>query len=150
MYATEGESRRVSPEEQIQQSASTHSHAGDAQEKASISNHKGHNFIPLVYHLPTNCEVCTKPLWAMPMFKPPPAIECQRECFLTLLSLRSILVAVRALVCIAVMELKIWNGHACLSAIYDCDPPACAQLFLFPRLLQLCVSGRLCVCVSTG
>ncbi|CAG2101931.1 unnamed protein product [Medioppia subpectinata] len=38
--------------------------------------HKGHDFIPISYHMPTTCEVCPKPLWHM--FKPPPALECRR------------------------------------------------------------------------
>ncbi|XP_048354650.1 rho-associated protein kinase 2 [Sphaerodactylus townsendi] len=38
--------------------------------------HKGHEFIPTLYHFPTNCEACMKPLWHM--FKPPPALECRR------------------------------------------------------------------------
>ena len=40
--------------------------------------YKGHTFVPIVYHLPTNCEACTKALWNV--IKPPPAIECQRKC----------------------------------------------------------------------
>uniref|UniRef100_A0A8D0PK00 Rho-associated protein kinase n=1 Tax=Sus scrofa TaxID=9823 RepID=A0A8D0PK00_PIG len=31
---------------------------------------------PTLYHFPTNCEACMKPLWHM--FKPPPALECRR------------------------------------------------------------------------
>ncbi|XP_061418287.1 rho-associated protein kinase 2-like isoform X2 [Lethenteron reissneri] len=38
--------------------------------------HKGHEFIPTIYHFPASCEACTKPLWNM--FKPPPALECRR------------------------------------------------------------------------
>lgn len=45
-------------------------------EKSSYICHKGHEFIPTLYHFPTNCEACTKPLWNM--FKPPPALECWR------------------------------------------------------------------------
>ncbi|XP_031436746.1 rho-associated protein kinase 2 isoform X2 [Clupea harengus] len=45
-------------------------------EKISLIHHKGHEFIPSLYHFPTNCEACTKPLWNM--FKPPVALECQR------------------------------------------------------------------------
>ncbi|CAB1331049.1 unnamed protein product, partial [Coregonus sp. 'balchen'] len=45
-------------------------------EKSSYICHKGHEFIPTLYHFPTNCEACTKPLWNM--FKPPPALECRR------------------------------------------------------------------------
>lgn len=45
-------------------------------EKSGFIYHKGHEFIPLFYHFPANCEACTKPLWNM--FKPPPALECRR------------------------------------------------------------------------
>ncbi|XP_061097790.1 rho-associated protein kinase 2-like isoform X2 [Conger conger] len=38
--------------------------------------HKGHEFIPTLYHFPSTCEVCPKPLWNM--LKPPPALECRR------------------------------------------------------------------------
>lgn len=36
----------------------------------------GHEFVHITYHMPTACEVCTKPLWHM--FKPPAAYECKR------------------------------------------------------------------------
>uniref|UniRef100_A0A7M4FUW5 non-specific serine/threonine protein kinase n=1 Tax=Crocodylus porosus TaxID=8502 RepID=A0A7M4FUW5_CROPO len=45
-------------------------------EKSNYICHKGHEFIPTLYHFPTNCEACMKPLWHM--FKPPPALECRR------------------------------------------------------------------------
>uniref|UniRef100_A0A670Z7N1 non-specific serine/threonine protein kinase n=1 Tax=Pseudonaja textilis TaxID=8673 RepID=A0A670Z7N1_PSETE len=45
-------------------------------EKSNYICHKGHEFIPTLYHFPTNCEACMKPLWNM--FKPPPALECRR------------------------------------------------------------------------
>ncbi|XP_014669063.1 PREDICTED: rho-associated protein kinase 2-like [Priapulus caudatus] len=38
--------------------------------------HKGHDFVPVFFHMPTPCEACSKPLWHM--FKPPPALECSR------------------------------------------------------------------------
>uniref|UniRef100_A0ABM5GJD9 non-specific serine/threonine protein kinase n=1 Tax=Pogona vitticeps TaxID=103695 RepID=A0ABM5GJD9_9SAUR len=47
-----------------------------AGEKSNYICHKGHEFIPTLYHFPTNCEACMKPLWHM--FKPPPALECRR------------------------------------------------------------------------
>ncbi|KAG7270484.1 hypothetical protein CRUP_032780, partial [Coryphaenoides rupestris] len=38
---------------------------------------EGHEFIfPTLYHFPSNCEACTRPLWNV--FKPPPALECRR------------------------------------------------------------------------
>lgn len=45
-------------------------------EKSNYICYKGHEFIPTLYHFPTNCEACMKPLWHM--FKPPPALECRR------------------------------------------------------------------------
>uniref|UniRef100_H3C5G4 Rho-associated protein kinase n=1 Tax=Tetraodon nigroviridis TaxID=99883 RepID=H3C5G4_TETNG len=44
-------------------------------ERAMYISHKGHEFIPTLYHFPSSCEVCTRPLWHV--FKPPPA-ECRR------------------------------------------------------------------------
>lgn len=40
---------------------------------------KGHEFIQISYHMPTNCEVCPKPLWHM--FRPPAALECRSKYF---------------------------------------------------------------------
>lgn len=45
-------------------------------DKANCLPHKGHEFIPTLYHFPSNCEACSKPLWHV--FKPPPALECRR------------------------------------------------------------------------
>uniref|UniRef100_A0A8C1K1R5 non-specific serine/threonine protein kinase n=1 Tax=Cyprinus carpio TaxID=7962 RepID=A0A8C1K1R5_CYPCA len=64
LYANEGESKKEQELEAL---------PGD---KSSYICHKGHEFIPTLYHFPTNCEACTKPLWNM--FKPPPALECRR------------------------------------------------------------------------
>ncbi|KAK9533314.1 hypothetical protein VZT92_008438 [Zoarces viviparus] len=65
LYANEGESKKEAefPVDAIG-------------EKSSYICHKGHEFIPTIYHFPANCEACTKPLWNM--FKPPPALECRR------------------------------------------------------------------------
>lgn len=38
--------------------------------------HKGHEFLPILFHFPTACEACAKPLWSM--IKPPLALECTR------------------------------------------------------------------------
>ncbi|XP_041109475.1 rho-associated protein kinase 2 isoform X3 [Polyodon spathula] len=67
LYANEGESKKEQefPVESL-----------PIGEKSSYICHKGHEFIPTLYHFPTNCEACTKPLWNM--FKPPPALECRR------------------------------------------------------------------------
>ncbi|KAK7940146.1 hypothetical protein WMY93_003472 [Mugilogobius chulae] len=67
LYANEGESKR-------EQEASVEPVAYS--ERPSYINHKGHEFIPTLYHFPSSCEACARPLWHM--FKPPPALECQR------------------------------------------------------------------------
>ncbi|XP_071225630.1 rho-associated protein kinase 2-like isoform X4 [Salvelinus alpinus] len=68
LYANEGESKR---EQEF---------AADplplTGERSSFVRHKGHEFIPTFYHLPSSCEACTRPLWNV--FKPPPALECRR------------------------------------------------------------------------
>uniref|UniRef100_A0A8C7R5V4 Rho-associated protein kinase n=1 Tax=Oncorhynchus mykiss TaxID=8022 RepID=A0A8C7R5V4_ONCMY len=65
LYANEGECKKE-PEFPVELASG---------EKSSYICHKGHEFIPTLYHFPTNCEACTKPLWNM--FKPPPALECR-------------------------------------------------------------------------
>ncbi|XP_076149608.1 rho-associated protein kinase 1 isoform X1 [Alosa pseudoharengus] len=65
LYANEGECRKEADMETVPQ--------GD---KTNCLPHKGHEFIPTLYHFPTNCEACAKPLWHV--FKPPPALECRR------------------------------------------------------------------------
>ncbi|XP_049914885.1 rho-associated protein kinase 2-like isoform X2 [Epinephelus moara] len=45
-------------------------------ERPSYISHKGHEFIITLYHFPSSCEACTRPLWHV--FKPPPALECRR------------------------------------------------------------------------
>ncbi|KAM9355405.1 rho-associated protein kinase 2-like [Pholidichthys leucotaenia] len=67
LYANEGESKKE-PEFPMEPHA--------IGEKSSYICHKGHEFLPTLYHFPTNCEACTKPLWNV--FKPPPALECRR------------------------------------------------------------------------
>ncbi|XP_011181755.1 rho-associated protein kinase 1 isoform X2 [Zeugodacus cucurbitae] len=70
LYAGEGEARR--PDEQNQLDISQLL----ADERPSTIMYKGHEFVHITYHMPTACEVCTKPLWHM--FKPPAAYECKR------------------------------------------------------------------------
>nr|XP_015208907.1 PREDICTED: rho-associated protein kinase 1 [Lepisosteus oculatus] len=65
LYANEGECRKDADTESVHQG-----------EKTNCLPHKGHEFIPTLYHFPTNCEACAKPLWHV--FKPPPALECRR------------------------------------------------------------------------
>uniref|UniRef100_A0A5F8G2A2 Rho-associated protein kinase 1 n=1 Tax=Monodelphis domestica TaxID=13616 RepID=A0A5F8G2A2_MONDO len=52
LYANEGECRKDLEMEPVQQA-----------EKTNFQNHKGHEFIPTLYHFPANCEACAKPLW---------------------------------------------------------------------------------------
>ncbi|KAK6297171.1 hypothetical protein J4Q44_G00317540 [Coregonus suidteri] len=68
LYANEGESKREQ-EFAVEPVAL-------AGERSSYVMHKGHEFIPTLYHLPSSCEACTRPLWNV--FKPPPALECRR------------------------------------------------------------------------
>ncbi|KAL0966249.1 hypothetical protein UPYG_G00292890 [Umbra pygmaea] len=65
LYANEGECRKDAEMEMLSQ--------GD---KTNCLPHKGHEFIPTLYHFPSNCEACSKPLWHV--FKPPAALECRR------------------------------------------------------------------------
>ncbi|XP_046905779.1 rho-associated protein kinase 2-like isoform X2 [Hypomesus transpacificus] len=67
LYANEGESKR---EQELAVEPLPPS------ERASYIGHKGHEFIPTLYHFPSSCEACTRPLWNV--FKPPPALECRR------------------------------------------------------------------------
>nr|XP_054603976.1 rho-associated protein kinase 2 isoform X1 [Nothobranchius furzeri] len=66
LYANEGESKR---NEEVAVEPATH-------ERPNYISHKGHEFILTLYHFPSNCDVCTRPLWNV--FKPPPALECRR------------------------------------------------------------------------
>ncbi|XP_021241790.1 rho-associated protein kinase 1 isoform X2 [Numida meleagris] len=65
LYANEGECRKDVEVEPVQPT-----------EKTNFLSHKGHEFIPTIYHFPANCEACAKPLWHV--FKPPAALECRR------------------------------------------------------------------------
>eukprot|EP00794_Sanderia_malayensis_P004834 gene4834-5466_t len=66
LYANEGEARNPEEKEEQQQN----------EEKGLAIDYLGHQFYVMHYHMPTNCEVCPKPLWNM--FKPPTALECRR------------------------------------------------------------------------
>uniref|UniRef100_A0A8C5G851 non-specific serine/threonine protein kinase n=1 Tax=Gouania willdenowi TaxID=441366 RepID=A0A8C5G851_GOUWI len=67
LYANEGESKREQDmvAEPVQYS-----------DRSPYISHKGHEFILTLYHFPSSCEACTRPLWHV--FKPPPALECRR------------------------------------------------------------------------
>jgi len=68
LYAGEGESRKPNENAHLTELKEEH--------KPGMVNHKGHDFVPLTFHMPTTCEVCPKPLWHM--IKPPPALQCRR------------------------------------------------------------------------
>ncbi|XP_054474136.1 rho-associated protein kinase 2-like isoform X1 [Anoplopoma fimbria] len=67
LYANEGEIKRE--QELVVEPAAY----GD---RPAFISHKGHEFILTLYHFPSSCEACTRPLWHV--FKPPPALECRR------------------------------------------------------------------------
>jgi Rho-associated protein kinase 2 len=71
LYAGEGEARRPDDGSLSQLELSTL-----RDDKPVTIGLKGHEFVQISYHMPTNCEVCPKPLWHM--FRPPPALECRR------------------------------------------------------------------------
>ncbi|XP_048508701.1 rho-associated protein kinase 2 isoform X2 [Athalia rosae] len=72
LYAGEGEARRPGDES----NALPGVELPQLMDKPGTLSLKGHEFISISYHMPTTCEVCTKPLWHM--FRPPPAQECRR------------------------------------------------------------------------
>ncbi|XP_076066939.1 rho associated coiled-coil containing protein kinase isoform X2 [Oratosquilla oratoria] len=74
LYAGEGESRK--PGQGESGPLSIHDTMTIGQEKTGTMIHKGHEFVGISFHMPTNCEVCPRHLWHM--FKPPPALECKR------------------------------------------------------------------------
>ena len=76
LYAGEGESRK--PDD----NATPPVLADTDQGKVVAVVLKGHEFVAISFHMPASCELCTKPLWAP--FRPPPAVECRRECSLPL------------------------------------------------------------------
>ncbi|XP_066909341.1 rho-associated protein kinase 1 isoform X2 [Halyomorpha halys] len=72
LYAGEGEARR--PDE-------TEPRSVDDKPSTLALSFKGHVFVQISFHMPTNCEVCPKPLWNV--FRPPSALEC-RGCHIKL------------------------------------------------------------------
>ncbi|KAG0711128.1 Rho-associated protein kinase 2 [Chionoecetes opilio] len=71
LYAGEGESRKPG-----ENPGPLTLLEGAGLDKAGTLVHKGHEFLAITFHMPTNCEVCQRHLWHM--FKPPPALECKR------------------------------------------------------------------------
>ncbi|XP_014362191.2 rho-associated protein kinase 2 [Papilio machaon] len=68
LYAGEGEARRPGDAADAPQDSADHT--------GNTVQHKGHDLVSITYHIPTACEVCTRPLWHM--FRPPHAYECRR------------------------------------------------------------------------
>uniref|UniRef100_A0A671LJT6 Rho-associated protein kinase 1 n=1 Tax=Sinocyclocheilus anshuiensis TaxID=1608454 RepID=A0A671LJT6_9TELE len=104
LYANEGECRKEAEVESVPQ--------GD---KTNCLPHKGHEFIPTLYHFPSNCEACSKPLWHV--FKPPPALECRRchvKCHKDHLDKKEDVIAPckdMLLLALSQDEQKKWIGH---------------------------------------
>ncbi|PFX19790.1 Rho-associated protein kinase 2 [Stylophora pistillata] len=67
LYANEAES--INPVEKDKEDL-------QSEDRMNAIDYMRHQFIPMHYHMPTNCDSCSKPLWHM--FKPPPAVECRR------------------------------------------------------------------------
>jgi len=67
LYANEAES--INPVEKDKEEQ-------QPEDRMNAIDYMRHQFIPMHYHMPTNCDSCNKPLWHM--FKPPPAVECKR------------------------------------------------------------------------
>ncbi|XP_041972127.1 rho-associated protein kinase 2 isoform X1 [Aricia agestis] len=68
LYAGEGEARRPGDAQDAPPDNADHT--------GNTIQHKGHDLVSITYHIPTTCEVCTRPMWHM--FRPPPAYECRR------------------------------------------------------------------------
>lgn len=84
LYAGEGEARKT---DEQGNNLDVSSIKGEDKQGALV--HKGHEFLHISFHIPTNCEVCSKPMWHM--FRPPPALECRRKLFIYSLVLNYIL-----------------------------------------------------------
>ncbi|XP_060738728.1 rho-associated protein kinase 2-like isoform X1 [Tachysurus vachellii] len=65
LYANEGESKNQEAAVEL-----------SATERTAYISYKGHELVPTLYHFPSNCEACARPLWNV--FKPPLAVECRR------------------------------------------------------------------------
>lgn len=80
LYGGEGEARRGG--EGGAEGAAGSGGGGEAEDESGMAGNtlsrKGHDFLPITYHMPTTCEVCPRPLWHM--FRPPSALECKRKC----------------------------------------------------------------------
>lgn len=69
LYAGEGEARKPEDGGSLE--------LARMDDKPGTIGIKGHEFLQINYHMPTNCEVCPKPLWHM--FRPPAALECRSK-----------------------------------------------------------------------
>ncbi|KAI4464751.1 myotonic dystrophy s/t kinase-related [Holotrichia oblita] len=72
LYAGEGEARKADDPVSTLDISSMRGEDN----KQGTTMHKGHEFLQISFHMPTNCEICPKPMWRM--FNPPPALECRR------------------------------------------------------------------------
>lgn len=73
LYAGEGEARKADDPVSTLDISSMRGEDN----KQGTTMHKGHEFLQISFHMPTNCEICPKPMWRM--FNPPPALECRSE-----------------------------------------------------------------------
>jgi hypothetical protein len=76
LYAGEGESRKPDENAPLPLTSSAAAPAVVSADGQTIFM-KGHEFVPISFHMPASCDGCTKQLWAP--FRPPPAMECKRE-----------------------------------------------------------------------
>lgn len=107
LYAGEGEARKSDESMNVLDVSSIR---GDDKQPPPIM-HKGHEFLLISYHMPTNCEVCAKPLWHM--FKPPPALECRRKYLIN----KAITICLASIVCYYLcFELKLFSSRFVFSS----------------------------------
>lgn len=55
---------------------------GSFQEKLDKALWNRHDLVELTFHMPTNCDLCVKPL--SNLLRPPPAFECRRAFFVVI------------------------------------------------------------------
>ncbi|CAG0914712.1 unnamed protein product [Notodromas monacha] len=78
LYAGEGEARKGGLGEDGSGTGGDDGSGSDGKQMAGTitMTHKGHEMVQITFHMPTNCDVCAKPVWSM--FRPPAALECRR------------------------------------------------------------------------
>ncbi|PAA88758.1 hypothetical protein BOX15_Mlig021058g1, partial [Macrostomum lignano] len=76
LYEADGEAKdKVSRE--VKSGGAAGGGAGGPDSSSLMVMHNGHKFVPITYRMPTHCDVCAKPCFAV--LNPPPALEC-RQC----------------------------------------------------------------------